>query len=110
MTLLLIGWGAVTGRGFSAMVDFLSPVFWLFLTLTGLALVVLRRTRPDQVRPYRVPLFPLTPLVFAAGSAAVLMSSIGYVGAVGCALSFGMLALGLVLRTGLRWWAGRRRA
>ena len=109
MTLLLIGWGAVTGRGFSAMVDFLSPVFWLFLTLTGLALVVLRRTRPDAARPYRVPLFPLTPLVFAAGSAAVLMSSIGYVGLVGCALSFGMLALGLVLRAGLRLAAARRR-
>ena len=51
--------------------DFLSPVFWLFLTLTGVALVVLRRSRPDVARPYRVPLFPFTPLAFAAGSAAV---------------------------------------
>ena len=108
MTLLLIGWGAVTGRGFSAMVDFLSPVFWLFLTLTGVALVVLRRSRPDVARPYRVPLFPFTPLAFAAGSAAVLMSSIGYVGLIGCGLSFGMLALGLVLRAGLRSLASRR--
>jgi hypothetical protein len=56
-----------------------------------------------------VPLFPFTPLVFAAGSAAVLMSSIGYVGLTGCVLSFGMLALGLVLRAGLRGLAGRRK-
>ncbi len=98
MTLVLIGWGAFTKRGFSAMVDYLSPVFWLFLTMTGVALVVLRRTKPDVVRPYRVPLFPFTPVVFALGSATVLVSSINYVGWVGCGLSFGMLAVGLVLK------------
>ena len=102
VSLLLVGWGAFTQRGFAAMVDYLSPVFWLFLTLTGVALIWLRRTRPDVERPYRTPFFPLTPALFALGSATVFVSSVLYVGWIGCALSFGMLAFGLVVRAVLR--------
>jgi hypothetical protein len=85
---LAIELGAVTGRGFLRAVvfdSFLSPVFWLFLRRLRAARRwwCCRRTRPEQACwPYRVPLFPFTPLLFAAGSATVLMSSIGYVGLV----------------------------
>ena len=41
--LLLVGLGAWTRSGFATMVDFLSPVYWFFLTLSGAALIVLRR-------------------------------------------------------------------
>ena len=37
--------------------------------LTVLGVIVLRRTRPDLPRPFRVPLYPLTPLLFLAISA-----------------------------------------
>ena len=33
--------------------------------ITGIALLVFRRTRPDAPRPYRTPLYPVLPLVFA---------------------------------------------
>jgi len=52
-------------------------------------------------RPYRVPLYPLVQWLFTAASAGVLVSSVLYVGWVGCGISFGMLALGLVARAGL---------
>jgi basic amino acid/polyamine antiporter, APA family len=56
------------------------------------------------VRPYRVPFYPFVPLLFTGLSAYVLVSSVLYVGWIGCAISFGMLALGLVVRAGLSRW------
>jgi len=38
---------------------------WIFFALAGVALVVLRATRPDAPRPYKTPLYPVIPLVFA---------------------------------------------
>ncbi len=100
--LALIAWGAASGRGFATMVDYLSPIYWLFLTMSGLAVVVLRRRQPHVERPYKVPFYPLLPLIFAAACAGVLYSSVVYVGWSGCLISFGMLALGFLVRSGLR--------
>lgn len=50
--------------GFSVLLDCTTPVFWLFFLLTGLALCVLRHTDPHTERPFRVPLYPLTPILF----------------------------------------------
>lgn len=96
--LLLVLWGAWTRRGFAAMVDYMSPVYWLFLALAGIALVTLRFKRPETPRPYRVPLLPLTGGVFIGGSLFMLWASFAYVGWTGCAVSFGVLAAGLGLR------------
>jgi len=110
VSLALVGWGAWTRGGFAAMVDYMAPVYWLFLALAGLALVRLRQRQPDAVRPYRVPFYPLTPLLFAAGSGFVLIASIRYVGPTGCLLSFGMLSAGLAVRAVLHWSSGERAA
>jgi amino acid transporter len=61
------------------MVEFTAPVFWLFFLLSGISLFVLRRREPDHARPYRVPLFPLLPLLFCASCAYMLWSSLSYV-------------------------------
>lgn len=108
VSLLLVGWGAWRGTGFSAMVDYMAPVYWLFLALTGLALIRLRKLRPTAERPYRVPLYPVIPLLFTAGCAYVFWSSVVYVGWIGCALSFGVLAAGLLGRSALRSWHRKR--
>jgi amino acid transporter len=102
VSLLLVGWGAWQGTGFAAMVDYMAPVYWLFLALTGMALIRLRQVRATAERPYRVPLYPVVPLTFVAGCAYVFWSSVTYVGWTGCALSFGMLAFGLLVRLGMR--------
>jgi amino acid transporter len=77
--LLLVVLGAWTGSGFKAMVEFTAPVFWLFFFLSGLALFVLRVREPRVERPFRVPLFPLLPIIFCATSAYMLWSSLSYV-------------------------------
>lgn len=77
--LLLVMLGAWTGSGFKSMVEFTAPVFWLFFLLSGIALFVLRIRDPDIDRPFKVPLFPLLPLIFCATCAYMLWSSLSYV-------------------------------
>ncbi|MCM1511707.1 MAG: amino acid permease [Oxalobacter formigenes] len=77
--LILIGVGALTGGGFKSMVEFTAPVFWFFFLLTGLALFILRRREPEVPRPFRVPLYPLVPLLFCATCAYMLYSSLSFV-------------------------------
>ena len=58
--------GALQHDGFEAMVEFTAPVFWGFLFLVGVSVFVLRARDRDAERPFRVPLYPLTPAVFCA--------------------------------------------
>jgi amino acid transporter len=90
--LALVVFGALARGGFSTMVDYLSPVYWLFLTLSGVALLVLRRRHPDVHRPFRVPWYPIVPLLFVASSGYVLYSSLAYV-RVGALAGVGVLAV-----------------
>jgi amino acid transporter len=74
----LIALGTQEADGFSAMVEFTAPVFWGFLFLVGLALLRLRQTDPDTTRPFKVPLYPLLPLIFCAVCAWLTYSSVTY--------------------------------
>lgn len=79
MALLLIAAGAAAGDGFRAMVEFTAPVFWGFFLLSGLSLFVLRWRDPARSRPFRVPGYPFTPLLFALVCAAMLWASLSHV-------------------------------
>ncbi len=79
VALVLVGLGSWTRSGFSTMVDYLSPVYWFFLTLSGAALFVLRRRFPGVARPFRVPGYPVVPLAFMATSAYMTWASLAYV-------------------------------
>ena len=99
--ILLVGLGTYTRDGFSTMIDYSSPVFWLFLSLSGFAVILLRWRRPELPRPFRVPLYPWLPLVFVASCLFVLWSSLAYV-RLGALLGVAVLALGGVVLLGLR--------
>ncbi len=101
VSLLLVGFGSLARGGFIAIVDYMSPVFWLFMTLSALAVIVLRRRFPAVRRPYRAPLFPLLPLLFALGSAYVFYSSVAYLKQ-GALAGVAVLAVGAVLLLPLR--------
>jgi amino acid transporter len=88
--------GAVTRSGFATMVEYTAPVFWLFFVLTGIALFVLRRRMPDLPRRFKVPLYPLTPLVFCASSGYLLYASLVHTG-IGALVGLAVLASGAVL-------------
>lgn len=106
VALSLVAFGAYTRGGFATMVDYLSPVYWLFMTLSGVALLVLRRRFPDAPRPFRVPGYPWVPLAFIGTSAYVLYSSLAYV-RVGAMAGVAVLGLGLALLAVLRLTARR---
>jgi len=53
---------------FDKLVIYTTPFFWAFLVLVAVSLFVLRRNDPHTERPFKVPFFPVIPLVFALSS------------------------------------------
>jgi amino acid transporter len=103
LALTLVGLGTATRQGFTTMVEYTAPVFWFFLLLNGIALFVFRR-RGLPERAFRVPLYPLTPLLFCASSAFMLHASLAYTG-IGALIGVGIVALGFPV-----WLLAPRRA
>jgi len=85
--------GTATRKGFATMVDFTAPIFWLFFLLAGISLIVLRIREPDVPRPFRIPLYPLIPLLFCATCLYMLQASLAYTG-IGALVGVGVLLAG----------------
>lgn len=85
--------GSWQRQGFKTMVDFTAPVFWLFFLLTSVSLLILRTRDPNRTRPFRVPLYPVLPLLFCVVCGYMLYSSINYTG-VGALVGIAVLILG----------------
>jgi basic amino acid/polyamine antiporter, APA family len=83
-------------EGFATLVDYTAPVYWLFLLGSGLAVIVLRRKLPNHDRPFKVPLYPILPILFALSSLAMLISSLNYV-KMGALFGVGVLGVGLII-------------
>jgi amino acid transporter len=79
VTLILIAAAnATTKDGFDAMVAYTAPVFWTFFLLTGVTLFVLRM-RVSEAPSFRVPLYPVVPLVFCGMCGFMLWKAIDYI-------------------------------
>lgn len=76
----LILLGTFTRNGFETMVDYTAPVFWFFFLLSAISLFVLRRREPNIIRPFQVPFYPVTPLLFCLVCGYLLYSSLAYTG------------------------------
>jgi amino acid transporter len=96
IALALIGFGATTKEGFEAMVAYTAPVFWFFLFLVGVSAILLRQREPDRPRPFRMPLYPVTPALFCLSCLYLLYSSIAYAGR-GALVGVAVLILGIPL-------------
>ncbi len=94
IALLLIFFGAWSKQAVETMVDYTAPVFWLFLLLTTTSLFIFRSRHKQSEIPYRVPLYPLTPLLFIAACGFMLYSSLAFTGA-GSLAGAGFLVLGI---------------
>lgn len=106
ITLALIMFGALEKDGFASLVEFTAPVFWFFFMLSGIALFVLRRKDPATVRPFRVPLYPVLPLVFVATCAYLFYSSIRHAQSQNAAY----VALAVMLSGAVVWGVIRKRS
>ena len=76
ISLLIVLIAAANQGGVKFMVDFTAPVFWLFFLLTGIGLFVLRFRYPQIARPFKVPLYPILPIVFVGTCAFLLYRSL----------------------------------
>lgn len=93
IAIVLVVLGAFTRNGFESMVDFTAPVFWFFFLSTGISLLVLRKKHPNITRPFKVPLYPLTPILFIIFCSYMLYSSLSYTG-IGSFVSVALLVAG----------------
>jgi APA family basic amino acid/polyamine antiporter len=96
ISLMWVLLGGLVRKGFVAMVEYTAPVFWCFFLLAGLSLFVLRFKEPEIPRPFCVPLYPFTPLLFCMTCVYMLQSSVVYVGA-GAFVGVAVLAAGALL-------------
>ncbi len=80
------------GGAFDLLVSVGAPVFWLFFLATGLACIVLRVRDPDRPRPFRIPLFPLAPILFCGMCVFGIYASVRWAGAL---TLLGVLAVAL---------------
>jgi len=66
---------AVTGT-FDQLLTYVVFIGWIFYGLAAASIFVYRKRQPEVIRPYRVPLYPLTPLVFTIAAAALVLNTI----------------------------------
>jgi len=79
VTALLVSaaWATVlllSGR-FGQLLNLVVLVAWVFYLLTMVAVIILRRTRPEMPRPYRVWGYPVVPLIGISAALWIVLSS-----------------------------------
>lgn len=62
--------------GFDTLTDMLIFVIWLFYTLVFVAVIKLRITEPDLPRPYKVPLYPIVPIIGILGGLFIIVMTL----------------------------------
>ncbi|SNB47181.1 APC family permease [Geobacter sp. DSM 9736] len=96
ISLALVAVGTRSRSGFATMVEYTAPVFWLFLLLVGISLFVLRRRDPHVPRPFVVPFYPATPILFCLVCLYMLWSSLIHTGK-GAVVGIAILLAGVPL-------------
>ncbi|MGQ0641902.1 MAG: APC family permease [Gemmatimonadaceae bacterium] len=66
---------AATGT-FQQLLTYVVFIGWIFYGLGAIAVMVLRRTRPAAERPFRVPGYPITPVIFTLSAVAIVANTI----------------------------------
>ena len=61
---------------FEQLFSFVIFGFWIFMGLTVLGVMILRRTKPDLPRPYKTWGYPLTPILFILSSVFLTVNSL----------------------------------
>src|SRR5437667_2285776 len=84
---------AATGT-FEQLLTYVVFVGWIFYALGAACVIVLRRTRPEAARPFRVPGYPWTPLLFILAAGALVANTIA-TQPIRAAVGIGVVLLGL---------------
>ncbi len=84
---------ALTGT-FDQLLTYVVFIGWIFYALGAAAVIALRIKRPDAPRSFRVPLYPLPPLLFVLAAGAIVVSAV-VEQPLQSALGIGIVLLGL---------------
>ena len=103
IALLLVGLGAWSKESVSTMVDYTAPIFWFFLLLTTITLFIFRLRQNPGYIPYKVPLYPVTPILFLIVCIYMFYSSLAFTG-IGALVGSSFLLAGVPVY----FWARQR--
>lgn len=78
IAIALVLLAAANKSGVAFMVDYTASVFWFFILLTAVALFVLRFKYPHVPRPFKVPLYPILPMIFIGTCIFLLYRSLSW--------------------------------
>lgn len=86
---------ALSGQ-FNLLSDLSMFAVWSFYVLTFLGVMKLRKTQPDLNRPYKVPLYPIIPIIAIAGGLFVVINQLFFAGLVNTLVSIGGVLITLI--------------
>ena len=66
---------SLTGQ-FNLLSDLAMFTIWIFYTMLFAGVIKLRKTRPDLKRPYKVPFYPIIPIIAVIGGAFIVISTL----------------------------------
>lgn len=100
------GWAALLAASgtFEQLLTYVVFMGWMFYALAAASVFVYRRRRPAAPRPFRVPGYPVTPVLFILAAAAIAVNTT-YTKPKEALLGLGIVALGLPA-----YWFWRRNA
>jgi amino acid transporter len=99
VTILFIVTFGRKDEGIDNLVAATAPYFWLFLALTVLGLIINRYRYAGQFVGFRVPLYPLTPLIFISACGFMMYQAWSYL--ISKELGFAALLIGLWVVLGM---------
>jgi basic amino acid/polyamine antiporter, APA family len=105
----LTAWAAALAASgtFDQLLTYAVFTGWIFYGLGAVSVLALRRSQPNAVRPFRVPGYPLTPLLFVAASGLLVLNTI-WTQPARASVGLGFVALGAPVF--FLWRARARRA
>jgi APA family basic amino acid/polyamine antiporter len=87
---------------FSQLITYAVFTICIFFVLAALAVMKLRKTRPDLARPFRTPLYPVLPILVAAANAGLIVNTIA-ADPRGSIIGIGMVLIGLPAYYVFKW-------
>lgn len=73
---LIIATIMIFAGGFNVLTNMLIFVIWIFYTLVFIAVIKLRKEEPELERPYKVPLYPIIPIIAILGGIFILVMTL----------------------------------
>ena len=86
---------ALSGQ-FNLLTDLSMFAIWSFYVLTFIGVILLRKKQPDLDRPYRVPLYPVIPIIAIAGGLFVVINQLLFAGMQNTLISLGGVIITLL--------------